>query len=106
MRVLVVSHGHPAFSIGGAEVASHALFRGLDAMDGIEAHYLARTGSPVARHEETPLMSLRQGPRETFVHLDAYDHRWIFPRRAFGELAARLRIGCANSAPMWFTSTT
>lgn len=86
MRVLVVSHGHPAFSIGGAEVASHALFRGLDAMDGIEAHYLARTGSPVARHEETPLMSLRQGPRETFVHLDAYDHRWI-SSRAIGELA-------------------
>ena len=34
MRVLIISHGHPAFSIGGAEVASHALFRALDATAG------------------------------------------------------------------------
>jgi hypothetical protein len=41
MRVLVVSHGHPAFSIGGAEVASHSLFRGLNAKPETEAFYLA-----------------------------------------------------------------
>ena len=29
MKVLTVSHGHPAFSIGGAEVASYNLFNGL-----------------------------------------------------------------------------
>jgi len=77
MRVLIVSHAHPAFSIGGAEVASHALFRALDGLPGIEAHYLARTGHPVQRHAATPLMSLRQGPREVFAHLDGYDHEWI-----------------------------
>ena len=31
MRVLIISHGHPAFSIGGAEIASHALFRAINA---------------------------------------------------------------------------
>lgn len=85
MRVLIVSHGHPAFSIGGAEVASHALFRGLQAAPGIEAFYLARAASPLRRHEATPLMSLRQGPNEVFAHLDAYDHRWI-SSRALDEL--------------------
>lgn len=98
MRVLIVSHGHPAFSIGGAEVASHALFRGLDALPGVEAHYLARTHSPVARHEETPLMSLRQGPRETFVHLDAYDHRWI-SSRAIADLAGPVADWLRGLAP-------
>lgn len=98
MRVLIVSHGHPAFSIGGAEVASHALFRGLDGIEGVEAHYLARTHSPVARHEETPLMSLRQGPRETFVHLDGYDHRWI-SSRAIGELAGPVADWLRDLAP-------
>ncbi len=98
MRVLIVSHGHPAFSIGGAEVASHALFRGLDAIEGVEAHYLARTHSPVPRHEETPLMSLRQGPRETFVHLDGYDHRWI-SSRAIGDLAGPVADWLADLAP-------
>jgi hypothetical protein len=45
MRVLIISHGHPSFSIGGAEVASHALFRAIDALPGHEAHYLSRAPS-------------------------------------------------------------
>lgn len=80
MRVLVVSHGHPSFSIGGAELASHNLFRGLDAMDGCEAHYLARACPPLARHGDSPLMSLRHGARETFLYSDDYDHFWMSNR--------------------------
>lgn len=76
MRVLIVSHGHPAFSIGGAEIASHNLFRAL-AAEGHEAYYLARTGHPVRRHAATPLMSLRQGEREVFLHADAWDPFWL-----------------------------
>jgi glycosyltransferase involved in cell wall biosynthesis len=80
MRVLVVSHGHPAFSIGGAEVASHALFRGLNATPETEAFYLARAAHPLRPHQDTPLSSFRQGPRETFLHADAYDHWWLSNR--------------------------
>jgi glycosyltransferase involved in cell wall biosynthesis len=76
MRVLVISHGHPAFSIGGAEVASHALFRALNAA-GVEAYYLARAAPPMRRHAATPLLSLRQGERETFLHTDAWDEFWL-----------------------------
>ncbi|MGI4954840.1 MAG: glycosyltransferase family 4 protein [Janthinobacterium lividum] len=73
MRVLVISHGHPAFSIGGAEVASHALFRALNATPGVEAFFLSRAAPPMRRHSATPLLSLRQGEREVFLHTDAWD---------------------------------
>ena len=65
MRALVLSHAHPTFSIGGAQVASYSLFTGLKELKGWEAHYLAGVGPPVARHGATPLMSLGQGPEET-----------------------------------------
>lgn len=77
MRVLIVSHGHPTFSIGGAEVASHNLFRALGNMPGVEAFYLARSPAALPRHADTPLMSLRQGERETFLHADAWDPFWL-----------------------------
>lgn len=32
MQILMMSHGHPAFSIGGAEVASYNLFQGLNGL--------------------------------------------------------------------------
>ncbi len=76
MRVLVISHGHPAFSIGGAEVASHALFRALNEA-GADAYYLSRAAPPLRRHAATPLMSLRQGEREVFLHTDSWDEFWL-----------------------------
>ncbi len=86
MRVLVVSHGHPAFSIGGAEMAAHNLFRALDALPGVEAHFLARAASPTRRHAATPLLSLRQGEREVFLHADAWDEFWL-SNRALDDLS-------------------
>ncbi len=77
MRVLVISHGHPAFSIGGAEVASHALFRAIQATAPHEAFYLSRAAPTTRRHGATPLMSLRQGEREVFLHTDAWDDFWL-----------------------------
>lgn len=73
MKVLVVAHGHPAFSIGGAEVASYNLFKGLGRLPGTTAHYLARVGPPVAPHRGTPFMSLRQAADETLYWADDYD---------------------------------
>ena len=73
MKVLTVSHGHPAFSIGGAEVASYNLFNGLSRLPGCESYYLARVGPPVAPHRDTPFMSLRQNARETLFWANDYD---------------------------------
>jgi glycosyltransferase involved in cell wall biosynthesis len=85
MRTLVISHGHPAFSIGGAEVASYNLFRGLQELEGSDAFYLARAGSPLKRHRDTPLLSMRRGAHEAFFHADDYDHFWL-SNRATDEL--------------------
>ncbi|MCC6468568.1 MAG: glycosyltransferase family 4 protein [Alphaproteobacteria bacterium] len=74
MRVLVISHGHPAYSIGGGELAAYNLFRGLDSDPGVEAQFLARVGPPLKAHADTPFMSLRQNARETLFFSDSYDH--------------------------------
>jgi len=74
MRVLMMSHGHPAFSIGGAEVASYNLFNGLNELEGVECHYLARVGPPVKPHSGTPFLSLRQKQRETLIFANDYDY--------------------------------
>lgn len=75
MKALILSHAHPAFSIGGAQVASHNLFQGLKRLPGWDAHYMAGVGPPVARHAATPLMSLGQGPDETLYWSNDYD--WL-----------------------------
>ena len=76
MKALILSHAHPTFSIGGAQVASYNLFKGLKAQDGWDAHYLAGVGPPVARHKATPLMSLGQGPDETLFWSNDFD--WFY----------------------------
>lgn len=51
MKALVISHAHPAFSIGGAEVAAYNLYRALPGLDDIsEAVFLARTDLPGRSH--------------------------------------------------------
>jgi glycosyltransferase involved in cell wall biosynthesis len=73
---LVVSHGHPAFSVGGAEVASYNLHRGLgEGASGWASHYLARIGPPLAPHRNTPLMAVKGGENETLYWAESYD--WL-----------------------------
>lgn len=74
MQVLMLSHGHPAFSIGGAEVASYNLFRGLNDVTSVQCHYLARVGPPIQPHHGTPFMTLRQKERETLIFANDYDY--------------------------------
>ncbi len=73
-RVLIVSHGHPSFSLGGAEIAAYNLHKGLNRIGGAESRFFARVGYPVARHSGTALMSLRQKEGEFLYHADEYDH--------------------------------
>ncbi len=73
MKVLLVSHAHPAFSIGGVEVASYTLFEALRQTPGVESHYLAGASPPLARHSDSPLMKLGRGPDETLYWQDDFD---------------------------------
>lgn len=77
LRVLVVSHAHPTVSLGGAEIASHNLHRGLNALPNVESVYLARVGHPVPRHAASALMSLRLADDEVLFHTDDYDHFFL-----------------------------
>ncbi|MBZ6075162.1 glycosyltransferase family 4 protein [Microvirga puerhi] len=80
LRVLVVSHGHPSFSLGGAEVASYNLHKGLNALEEVNSRFLARVGHPVVRHGRTALLSLRQKEGEILYHADDYDHFFLSNR--------------------------
>jgi len=48
LRVLVMSHGHPALTCGGAEISAHALFEALQMAPGCSAWFLGchRAGAP------------------------------------------------------------
>lgn len=73
LRVLVVSHGHPALALGGAEIASHSLHQGLNSLPDVELVYLARVGQPFPRHGASALMSYRGTEDEMLFHADDYD---------------------------------
>ena len=98
MRVLIISHGHPTYSIGGAEVASHALFRAIDASPDHDAYYLSRAPSSIRRHAATPLMSLRHGEREAFLHTGVWDEFWL-SNGGLSELAGAFASYLERIAP-------
>lgn len=74
LRVLVVSHGHPALVPGGAEIASHGLHQGLNSLPDVQSVYLARVGQPYPRHGASALMKLRPTDDDLLFHADDYDH--------------------------------
>jgi glycosyltransferase involved in cell wall biosynthesis len=57
MRVLILSHGHPTFSKGGAELAAYYLYQGINESDENEAWLVARAEQKLL-HLGTPISSL------------------------------------------------
>ncbi len=80
-RVLIVSHGHPDFSLGGGEIAAHAQWQELRRR-GIEAMLLARVGqSP--RHAGTSFSLRSADGREVLLSAPPVDHfRHSQPQRS------------------------
>lgn len=71
LKVLVVGHGHPEMSRGGAEQAAYDEYRELASRPGVEAHFLAR--APLAAgHGGTPF-SMFKAPSEYLFHSDMPD---------------------------------
>ena len=52
-------------------------FRAIEATPNHEAFYLSRAPATIRRHAATPLMSLRHGAREAFLHTGAWDEFWL-----------------------------
>jgi glycosyltransferase involved in cell wall biosynthesis len=102
VKALIISHAHPRFSIGGAQVASYNLFQGMKAQTGWTAHYLAGVGPPVARHQATPLLAVRDAPDETLYWSKEFDWFYLGSRelddlaRHFERLVRDLRPDVVN----------
>ena len=74
MRVLHVSHGHPAFIAGGAEIASFELFNRMVQLE-YDAFYMARVGPPTHfRRPGTPFQSVSgETKRVVLFYTDRFD---------------------------------
>jgi glycosyltransferase involved in cell wall biosynthesis len=73
LRVLVVSHGHPSLSLGGAEVASYNLHLGLKSSPQAQSFYLARVDGQYPGHSRSALMGAGEADDELLYHADDYD---------------------------------
>jgi glycosyltransferase involved in cell wall biosynthesis len=51
MRILILSHGHPDLSAGGAERAAYSLFQQLKSTDGVEPVFVARVDPSKIGHD-------------------------------------------------------
>lgn len=84
LRILQIAHDHPAFGSGGTEFLAHDLTRSLNALEGVEARFLAATTSlqrpgdaPGALGIEGPDHLLRTGRYDRFSMLRQDGTDWI-----------------------------
>ena len=59
-RILIISHAHPAFSKGGAEIASYNLHKEFHRREDCTSLYLARRGDEISGHHATEFSSVGQ----------------------------------------------
>lgn len=87
LRVLMIAHGHPDFSKGGAEHAAHHLFAALNRRDDCEAWFIGRSGEVGLSHTGTPF-AVRPGGRELLFQAAAnhFDFSNTYPRHLWRDL--------------------
>jgi len=90
LRVLVISHGHPKLSLGGAEVASYNLHQGLKSVPGAQSFFLARVGDQYPGHGRSALMGAGDADDELLYHADDYDS-FMISNRNTGDMQRDLR---------------
>jgi glycosyltransferase involved in cell wall biosynthesis len=73
-KVLIVSHGHPEISPGGAEIAAYSIFRTLRQIPQVEAVFLAWTGEAARPRGGTPFSVFRGRPDEILFSTETFDH--------------------------------
>jgi glycosyltransferase involved in cell wall biosynthesis len=72
--ILIVAHGHPELSAGGAELAAYALFTHLRQSDGMKPYFLAWAGPTPHRRGGTPFSTFRGRADEILFATDVFDH--------------------------------
>lgn len=71
-RILIISHGHPDFSLGGGEIAAHTEWTELRRR-GIQAMFLARTGA-AGGHIGTPFYAVSHDNLEYLIAISSANH--------------------------------
>jgi glycosyltransferase involved in cell wall biosynthesis len=76
-RILIIAHGHPEQSPGGAEIAAYSLFQQLKQVDGIEPYFLAWAGEGAPQRAGTPFSTFRGRDDELLFTVSTFDHFWF-----------------------------
>lgn len=82
MRILIISHGHPALQIGGGEILAHGLFEAMQGQGG-DVHFLA-CAMPRQLPEGTRIGIAPYGEsgREWVFNIPPYNYFWGNPNDA------------------------
>ncbi len=71
MKVLIISHGHPKYSKGGAEIAAYNLYNELN-NQGVDTYFLASHKMPEITHGGTPFNAINE--KETLYYSTMQDY--------------------------------
>ncbi len=78
MRLLMISHNHPALQPGGTEVVARTLFRELRDTHGVEGIFLAAVSPPLRnRHPGAMLQAVNGHPDEMLAWLGHFDRFFL-----------------------------
>lgn len=88
MRVVILCHGHPDYSIGGAEMAAYSLYRALAETEPEDTHLIAWISSARAQlHSPGKVTRLKPGSNEWLFH--AEPNEWLYQKTASRQVLHR-----------------
>jgi glycosyltransferase involved in cell wall biosynthesis len=76
-RVLIIAHGHPEQSPGGAEIAAYSLFQEMKRSEGVKPWFLAWAGEAAPQRSGTPFSTFRGRDDELLFSVNSFDHFWF-----------------------------
>lgn len=91
MKVLIISHGHPDDSPGGAELAAYNLFTELKKCTDVEAHFLSIQPKSVYPQSGRPSKSDTFNEHSLRSNSDPFDYTNQNPKQCWNQLKSALR---------------
>jgi glycosyltransferase involved in cell wall biosynthesis len=95
LKVLLVSHNHPAIRPGGAERYAFELYEAMRDSGDFEPVFLARSGPPDSAtgryHDGTFLAAAGDDPNQYLLFTDPSDYDWFYGRSKSKALGGSLR---------------
>jgi glycosyltransferase involved in cell wall biosynthesis len=77
VRILIIAHGHPEQSPGGAEIVAYSLFKELKRTAAVEPCFLAWAGEAAPQRIGTPFSTFRGRNDELLFASSGFDHFWF-----------------------------